>query len=107
MKKVLSIALVIMLLVSGLFILTGCGNEEKKIEGKTITYDYSGTSVSVVVPEESTYEWTKEKPTNSIGFSGTFYLVGEGESIVMPANVPHAVYGEENFKMLLVVTFPQ
>lgn len=28
-----------------------------------------------------------------------------GESIVMPAKHPHAVYGEERFKMLLVVVF--
>ena len=29
----------------------------------------------------------------------------EGESIVMPRNVPHAVYGEQRFKMLLTVVF--
>ena len=29
----------------------------------------------------------------------------EGESIVMPARHPHAVYGQEPFKMLLVVVF--
>lgn len=29
----------------------------------------------------------------------------EGESIVMPAGLPHAVYGKEQFKMLLVVVF--
>lgn len=33
------------------------------------------------------------------------YLLHEGESIVMPAGHPHAVYAEENFKMLLVVIF--
>ena len=31
--------------------------------------------------------------------------VHEGESIVMPARHPHAVYGQEQFKMLLVVVF--
>lgn len=36
---------------------------------------------------------------------GTAYLLHEGESIVMPAGHPHAVYGEEQFKMLLVVIF--
>ncbi len=25
----------------------------------------------------------------------------------MPANHPHAVYGEDNFKMMLTVVFPQ
>ncbi len=29
----------------------------------------------------------------------------EGESIVLPANHPHAVAGEERFKMLLVVVY--
>lgn len=33
------------------------------------------------------------------------YELTEGESIVMPARHPHAVYGKERFKMLLVVVF--
>lgn len=33
------------------------------------------------------------------------YLLKEGQSIVMPAGHPHAVYAEEQFKMLLVVVF--
>ena len=36
---------------------------------------------------------------------GSQYLLKEGDSIVMPANVPHAVYGEEKFKMQLTVVF--
>ena len=36
---------------------------------------------------------------------GIEYIVKEGESIVMPAKHPHAVFGEERFKMLLVVVF--
>jgi len=35
------------------------------------------------------------------------FRVGQGETIVMPARVPHAVYGAERFKMLLTVVFPQ
>ena len=42
-----------------------------------------------------------------ITIDGEDYTVKAGESIVMPANHPHAVYGEENFKMLLVVAFPE
>ena len=34
------------------------------------------------------------------------YTLQAGETIVMPANHPHSVYGVENFKMLLVVAFP-
>lgn len=40
-----------------------------------------------------------------ITIDGTEYLLHEGESIVMPAGHPHAVFGEERFKMLLVVVF--
>lgn len=40
-----------------------------------------------------------------ITIDGVEYLLREGESIVMPAGHPHAVYGEEAFKMLLVVVF--
>ncbi len=40
-----------------------------------------------------------------ITIDGESYLLHEGESIVMPAGHPHAVYGKEAFKMLLVVIF--
>ena len=40
-----------------------------------------------------------------ITIDGVDYLLHEGESIVMPARHPHAVYGEEAFKMLLIVVF--
>jgi quercetin dioxygenase-like cupin family protein len=33
------------------------------------------------------------------------FLLKEGQSIVMPANHPHAVFGKEKFKILLVVVF--
>lgn len=38
---------------------------------------------------------------------GKKYEVHAGESLVMPANVPHAVYAKEAFKWLLVVVFPK
>ena len=40
-----------------------------------------------------------------ITIDGKVYELHEGESIVMPAKHPHAVYGQEQFKMLLVVIF--
>ena len=40
-----------------------------------------------------------------ITIDGVEYELKEGESIVMPAKHPHAVYGKEQFKMLLVVVF--
>ena len=43
--------------------------------------------------------------TGRITIDGVPYELHEGESIVMPAKHPHAVYGQEQFKMLLVVVF--
>ena len=40
-----------------------------------------------------------------ITIDGVEHILHEGESIVMPARHPHAVYGQEQFKMLLVVVF--
>lgn len=40
-----------------------------------------------------------------ITIDGVHYYLNEGESIVMPAKHPHAVFGEEKFKMELVVVF--
>ena len=43
--------------------------------------------------------------TGRITIDGVEHILHEGESIVMPARHPHAVYGQEQFKMLLVVVF--
>lgn len=37
--------------------------------------------------------------------SGEEYYLEVGQTIVMPKDEPHSVYGEEKFKMLLVVSF--
>lgn len=37
---------------------------------------------------------------------GTPYFCEAGESLVMPAKLPHSVYAEEAFKMQLTVIFP-
>lgn len=37
---------------------------------------------------------------------GVKHMVRAGESLVMPAKVPHSVYAPENFKWLLTVVFP-
>ena len=33
------------------------------------------------------------------------YYLDQGQTIIMPKDIPHAVYGEKKFKMLLVVSF--
>ena len=40
-----------------------------------------------------------------VTIDGEEYILKEGDSIVMPEKHPHAVYGQEQFKMLLVVIF--
>ena len=40
-----------------------------------------------------------------VTIEGEEYILKEGDSIVMPAKHPQAVYGQEQFKMLLVVIF--
>ena len=40
-----------------------------------------------------------------VTIDGEPYVLHEGESIVMPKGHPHAVYAQEQFKMLLVVVF--
>ena len=40
-----------------------------------------------------------------VTIDGIENVLHEGESIVMPARHPHAVFGQEQFKMLLVVVF--
>ena len=36
---------------------------------------------------------------------GKTYFLEEGQTIIMPKDVPHSVFGEEKYKMLLVVSF--
>ena len=36
---------------------------------------------------------------------GEVFVLEEGETLVMPKDVPHAVFGQERFKMQLVVSF--
>ncbi len=43
--------------------------------------------------------------TGHFTVGGDVFLLSEGETLIMPKDVPHAVYGEEAFKMQLTVSF--
>ena len=43
--------------------------------------------------------------TGRLTVDGKDYVAHQGDTLVMPAQKPHAVFGEEDFKMLLVVVF--
>ena len=36
---------------------------------------------------------------------GEVFYLGAGDTLIMPKDIPHAVFGEEQFKMQLVVSF--
>lgn len=43
--------------------------------------------------------------TGKFTIGGEEFTLEEGQTIIMPKDIPHAVYGKEKFKMLLVVSF--
>ena len=64
-------------------------------KGEEISTHESGGDAMVTVLEG----------TGRFTIEGDAFILHEGETIIMPANKPHAVYGEERFKMLLTVVF--
>ena len=43
--------------------------------------------------------------TGRFTVGGQVFILHEGETIIMPKDIPHAVYGEEQFKMQLIVSY--
>ena len=43
--------------------------------------------------------------TGRFTVGGEVFSLSEGETLIMPKDIPHAVYGEERFKMQLTVSF--
>ena len=43
--------------------------------------------------------------TGRFTVDGEVFILNEGETLIMPKDIPHAVYGEEQFKMQLTVSF--
>lgn len=64
-------------------------------KGEEISTHASGGDAMVTVLEG----------TGRFTVGGEVFVLGEGETLVMPKDVPHAVYGEEQFKMQLTVSF--
>ena len=64
-------------------------------KGEEISTHSSGGDAMVTVLEG----------TGRFTVGGEVFILGQGETLVMPKDVPHAVYGEERFKMQLTVSF--
>ena len=43
--------------------------------------------------------------TGKFTVGGEVFLLSKGETLIMPKDIPHAVYGYEQFKMLLCVSY--
>ena len=43
--------------------------------------------------------------TGRFTVGGDIFILHGGETLIMPKDIPHAVFGEERFKMQLVVSF--
>lgn len=43
--------------------------------------------------------------TGRFTVNGEIFILNAGETLIMPKDIPHAVYGEEKFKMQLVVSY--
>ena len=43
--------------------------------------------------------------TGRFTVDGEIFILHEGDTLIMPKDIPHAVYGEEPFKMQLTVSF--
>lgn len=64
-------------------------------KGEEISTHASGGDAMVTVLEG----------TGRFTVGGEVFILTEGETLIMPKDIPHAVYGEEQFKMLLTVSF--
>ena len=64
-------------------------------KGEEISTHASGGDAMVTVLE-GTGRFIVDKKT---------FILNEGETLIMPKDIPHSVYGEEQFKMQLIVSF--
>ena len=103
MKKATSILLIAVLLITGVFVLTGCGNGEgdgnkKKTNTVEISQVLGAGTVTVSVPKNDDgtpkYQFTKDKPKEVKG-SGTFYL--ETDNVAMSFGTHGLVYNTATY----------
>lgn len=87
-----------------------------QIVSKTLAQnDYVSVTLFAFDKEEeiSTHESKGDAMVQVLEGEGRFIVDGcehfckAGETLIMPANKPHAVYASEAFKMLLTVVFPE
>ena len=81
--------------------------KKEKLELKSLVDYQDGQVVSKTLVQNDYVSVTifSLEGTGRFTIGGDVFILNEGETIVMPKDVPHAVFGEEKFKMELVVSF--
>lgn len=95
------------------------GKQIKVLKGQVVSKTLAqNTAVSITLfafdkgEEISSHDSTGDAMVTVLEGSGKFtvdgeeYTLKENETLIMPAKKPHAVFAEEDFKMLLIVVFP-
>lgn len=89
--------------------------QQGQIVSKTLVQNsYVGITLFAFSKNEeiSTHTSTGDAMVQVLEGTGCFtvgeqkYEVSQGQSLVIPAEIPHAVYAQTDFKMLLTVVFP-
>ena len=88
--------------------------QEGQVVSKTLVQN-SAVSVTLFAFEKdeeiSTHESggdamvTVLEGTGQFTVGGEVFVLNEGETLIMPKDIPHAVFGLEKFKMQLIVSF--
>lgn len=78
-KKIITIGALVLIFALGLLGLTGCGNNEPKIEKETLTKEESKYIVSVDVPKEKGYKFVEkvENRKEYAPYRSDYILVGD------------------------------
>ena len=86
--------------------------QEGQVVSKTLVQnDYVSMTIFDKGEEISTHAAGGDAMVTVLEGKGRFtvgdevFYVEEGETLIMPKDIPHAVYGEERFKMQLTVSF--
>lgn len=84
--------------------------KKEKVELKNLVAYQEGQVVSKTLVQNdyvsvTLFSFDKGEEISTHASGGDVFILKEGETIIMPKDVPHAVYGQEKFKMELVVSF--
>ena len=78
-----------------------------QIVSKTISQNQHHSLTLFALDKGEEISTHKSDGKGKITIDGKEYIVNKDETIIMPAQKPHSVFAVEQFKMLLIVIFPE